>query len=277
MRSRHQGVMRRFWLGAALLGILLVLVAFAPVLAPYDIETQDPAIRLLSPCPAHPMGTDRFGRDIFSRVLFGGRTTLLAAFATLLVTLVTGALAGAWMGLRQNTVADVLLMRLMDTLMAFPFLVFAMLVASLWGRGMLHLLTAMAAVGWVPFARVCRSMVIQLREETSVEAARVLGASLPTILFREILPNVLPTLLIQATFACGELILSLSALSFLGLGAQPPSPEWGSMMSDGRAHFFQAPHVVLCPALFVVCTVLALNLIGESFRDRLDPYEAPDR
>lgn len=276
MRNRHQGVIRRFWLGAALLGLLLVLVAFAPVLAPYDIETQDPAIRLLPPCPAHPMGTDRFGRDIFSRVLFGGRTTLLAAFATLLVTLVTGTLAGAWMGLRQNTVADVLLMRLMDTLMAFPFLVFAMLVASLWGRGMLHLLAAMAAVGWVPFARVCRSMVIQLREETSVQAARVLGSGLPAILFREILPNVLPTLLIQATFACGELILSLSALSFLGLGAQPPSPEWGSMMSDGRAHFFQAPHVVLCPALFVVCTVLALNLIGESLRDRLDPYEAPD-
>lgn len=276
MRNHHQGVARRFWLGAVLLGVLLLLVAFAPALAPYDIETQDPAIRLLPPCPAHLMGTDRFGRDIFSRVLFGGRTTLLASFATLLITLVTGTFVGAWMGLRQNTVADVLLMRLMDTLMAFPFLVFAMLVASLWGRGMLHLLAAMAMVGWVPFARVCRSMVIQLRQETSVEAARVLGASLPAILFREILPNVLPTLLIQATFACGELSLSLSALSFLGLGAQPPSPEWGSMMSDGRAHFFQAPHVVLCPALFVLCTVLALNLIGESFRDRLDPYEALD-
>lgn len=263
----------RLFTGVIILGILIAAVVFAPVITGYDVAEQNSEIRLLAPSTKYLMGTDRYGRDIFTRVLYGGQTTLLAAAGALILTLVVGTLAGTIMGLYQNTVLDIILMRVIDTLMAFPFMVFAMVVSAFLGVGLFHLLIAVAVIWWAPFARISRSMVMQIRNETSVEAARVLGAGLPMIIRREIIPRIIAPILIQATFELGNLILSMSALSFLGLGVQPPAPEWGSMMSDGRAHFMQAPHVVLCPAIFVVLTVFSLNLIGESLRDQWDPYE----
>ncbi len=273
MNRVHRERPYRLWIGLTILGLLIGMSVFAPFLSGYDVAEQDSSVRLLAPSFAHVLGTDRFGRDIFTRVLFGGRTTLASAAGTMSVVFIIGTLMGTFMGLYQDTMFDIVWMRIIDALMAFPFMVFAMVVTAFLGPGIVNLLFAIAGVWWVPFARVSRSMVINLRGTTSLEASYVLGAGVPTIVFREILPRIISPLLVQATFELGCLILSMSALSFLGLGAQPPVPEWGSMMSDGRAHFIQAPYVVLGPALFVILTVLSLNLVGESLRDRLDPYE----
>lgn len=184
-----------------------------------------------------------------------------------------GVQLGILAGLHSQTAFDTILMRIIDVLMAFPFMVFAMVVAALWGPGLTQLLVAVVAVWWVPFARISRSVVLQIKNDPSVLAARVLGASEPRIVFCELLPKTIGSVAVLATFELGTLILSISALSFLGLGAQPPLPEWGSMLSDARAHFFQHPHLLFGPALFVVVTVLALNFIGEGLRDVMDPYE----
>lgn len=272
MRYSQKAKMK-LWIGILLFTAILIMIVLAPYITEYSVSQQDSSIRLLPPSKEHWLGTDRFGRDMFTRVLYGGRTTILASVLTLTLVFVMGTIIGILMGLHQNTLFDLVLMRCMDTLMAFPFMVFAMAISAFLGVGLIHLLIAIAVVWWVPFARTARSMVIQLKTKTSVEAALILGANKRTIIIRELLPRVMPTLMIQGTFELGNLIMSMSALSFLGLGAQPPDPEWGSMMSDGRAHFLQAPHVVYAPALFVIITVLSLNLIGESLRDYMDPYE----
>jgi peptide/nickel transport system permease protein len=164
-------------------------------------------------------------------------------------------------------------MRIIDILMSFPFMVLAMVIAALFGTGLLNLLFVVVSVWWVSFARLARSIVLRIKSETYIHAAKLLGARDRTIIFRELLPYAIGPILIQAAFELGNLILTISALSFLGLGSQPPTPEWGSMLSDGRAHFMHSPHILLGPAFFILITVLALNLIGEGFRDRLDPYE----
>jgi peptide/nickel transport system permease protein len=187
--------------------------------------------------------------------------------------LIIGLLVGLLTGLYSGSLLDVVVMRVIDALMAFPFMVLAMVITALFGTGLIHLLVVVVCVWWIPFARLTRSIVLRARNETSIMAARVLGASDCTILFQELLPKIFSPVFIQATYELSTLILSISALSFLGLGAQPPAPEWGSMLADGRAHFMQAPHILLGPALFIILTVLALNLVGEGLRDLLDPYE----
>ena len=259
--------------GFVILGLIALLVAGAPLLAPHDPLEQKAAERLEKPSASHPLGTDRFGRDVLSRTLHGGSMTLGASVLALASALAIGLLAGLVAGMFHRTWVDVVLMRIIDTLMAFPFMVLAIIIAALFGTGFIHLLVAIVSVWWVAFARLTRSVVLQLKSETSIAAAQVLGAGTTVILMRELLPRALSPVLILATFELGSLILTLSALSFLGLGAQPPSPEWGSMLADGRDHFLQAPHILLGPTLFIVMTVLAFNLIGEGLRDRLDPYE----
>lgn len=259
--------------GLVILGIIALLVVGAPVLAPHDPLEQKATERLEKPSASHPLGTDRFGRDVLSRTLHGGSVTLGASVLALASALAIGLLAGLVAGMFHRTWVDVVLMRIIDTLMAFPFMVLAIVIAALFGTGFIHLLIAIVSVWWVAFARLTRSVVLQLKSETSIAAAQVLGAGTIVILLRELLPRALSPVLILATFELGSLILTLSALSFLGLGAQPPAPEWGSMLADGRDHFLQAPHILLGPTLFIVLTVLAFNLIGEGLRDRLDPYE----
>jgi peptide/nickel transport system permease protein len=256
-----------------LLLAVIILVAGAPLFTSYNPFEQNASARLEKPGAAHIFGTDRFGRDVFSRTLFGGRTTLTTSILSLGIALALGLLAGLSAGLYSPSIFDLVLSRGMDVLLAFPFMVLAMLITALFGQGLMQLLAAVVFVWWVPFARLTRSIVLQAKNETSVEAARVLGARNRVIVIQELLPKVISPVLIHATFELSTLILSLSALSFLGLGAQPPNPEWGSMLSDGRAHFMLAPYILLGPALFIVLTVLALNLIGESLRDMLDPFE----
>ena len=259
--------------GFALLCGIVFCVAGASLLSGYSPSEQDAAARLVPPSREHPMGTDAFGRDVLSRTLYGGRTTLISTTVVLTVALLTGITVGLLTGINHDTVIDVVFMRLIDVLMSFPFIILAMVVIALFGASLLHLLAVVAAVWWVPFARLTRSIVLQKKNDTAVEAARVLGAKTSTIAIRELLPKVIAPVLIQATFELGNLVLSISALSFLGLGAQPPTPEWGSMLADGRAHFFESPHVLMGPAIFMIATVLALNMIGEGLRDWLDPFE----
>lgn len=260
-------------IGCLLLLLVVVLVAGAPLFATHDPLAAGSRERLNPPDRQHIFGTDRYGRDIFSRTLYGGRTTLTSSFAALGMALFVGMMLGMVAGMFNGTLVDTILMRLIDVLIAFPFMVFAMVVAALFGTGLFNLLAAVVVVWWVQFARLSRSIVLQVKNATSVSAAYVLGASRVRILFFELLPQTISPVFVLATFELGSLILSISALSFLGLGAQPPAPEWGSMLADGRAHFFQAPYILLGPALFIVMTVLALNLIGEGLRDLLDPYE----
>jgi peptide/nickel transport system permease protein len=259
--------------GAVMLVLLGVFILGAPWLAPYDPVQQNASERLEKPSFKHPLGTDRFGRDVLSRTLHGGQTTLISSGAALGAALLIGLLAGLVAGMYQGSILDRLLMRLIDVLLAFPFMVLAMVIAALFGTGLLHLLLAVVAVWWVSFARLTRSVVLHAKTETSFAAAKVLGATNGTIIVKELLRKAISPVLILATFELGSLILAIAALSFLGLGSQPPAPEWGSMLADGRDHFLQAPHILLGPALFIVCTVLAFNLIGEGLRDRLDPYE----
>jgi peptide/nickel transport system permease protein len=260
-------------MGLILMGSILLSVAGASFLSEYNPAEQNAAVRLQSPNQEHPLGTDAFGRDMFSRTLHGGKTTLVSTVSALTAALLIGIFIGLVSGMNHGTIIDMIFMRLIDVLMSFPFIVLAMVVTALFGVSLINLLFVVAAVWWVPFARLTRSIVLQKKSETAVEAAMILGAKASTIAIRELLPNALAPVLIQATFELGNLVLSISALSFLGLGAQPPTPEWGSMLADGRSYFFEAPHILLGPAIFIILTVLALNLIGEGLRDWLDPYE----
>ncbi|OMF26300.1 peptide ABC transporter permease [Paenibacillus sp. FSL H8-0548] len=262
-----------FVAGIAIFSIIAVLILGAPLFTSYDPLEQKSSERLEKPSAKHPLGTDRFGRDVLSRTLHGGKTTLLSSILALSTALFIGLLAGLLAGMFHKSIFDVILMRLIDVLLAFPVMVFAMVIAGLFGTGFIHLLIAIVSVWWVSFARLTRSVVLQAKHESSFAAAKVLGAKSSVMMVRELLPKALSPVLILATFELGSLILSISALSFLGLGAQPPNPEWGSMLADGRDHFLQAPHILLGPTVCIVLTVLAFNLIGEGLRDRLDPYE----
>lgn len=263
-------------LGIVLLLIIVILVAGAPLFTSYNPLEQNASIRLQKPGAAHLFGTDRFGRDVFSRTLFGGRTTLTASVLSMGIALSLGLFLGLMTGLYSGSIFDIIWMRVMDVLLAFPFMVLAMVITALFGQGLFQLLFVVVFVWWVPFARLARSIVLQAKNEVSVAAARVLGARNRIIIIQELLPRVISPVFIQATFELSRLILSISALSFLGLGAQPPAAEWGSMLSDGRAHFMTAPYILLGPALFIILTVFALNLIGEGLRDMLDPFETPE-
>ncbi|MEK3915732.1 ABC transporter permease [Paenibacillus sp. FSL H7-0331] len=260
-------------MGVVILSILAVLIMGAPLFTPYDPLKQNASERLEKPSIDHPLGTDRFGRDVFSRTLYGGKTTLISSVFALCTALLIGLLVGLVAGMFHGSILDIILMRLIDVLLAFPFMVLAMVIAALFGTSLVHLLIAVVSVWWVSFARLTRSVVLHAKNETSFAAAQVLGAPRRTIILRELLPKAISPVLILATFELGSLILSIAALSFLGLGSQPPTPEWGSMLADGRVHFLQAPHILIGPVFFIVLTVLAFNLIGEGLRDRLDPYE----
>ncbi|WP_172249886.1 ABC transporter permease [Saccharibacillus deserti] len=259
--------------GMVMLVLLAVPIFAAPWLSLDDPLAMNAGARLARPSLEHPLGTDRFGRDLLTRTLHGGRTTLLSCGLALGSALAVGMLLGALAGMFHGSWFDIVLMRIIDVLLAFPFMVFAMVIAALFGTSLFHLLLAVVILWWVNFARLTRSIVLNTRKSTSVDAAFVLGISPLRILLKELLPQAFGPVLVLATFELGHLILAIAALSFLGLGSQPPSPEWGSMLADGRAHFMTTPHVLLGPALFIVLTVLAFNCIGEGLRDRIDPYE----
>lgn len=257
-------------LGGGILVVLLLTAILAPVLAPRDPLAQDLYIRLQPPSTSHWLGTDDFGRDIFSRVVYGSRISLRIGLIAISLALTGGTLLGLIAGYRGG-LADMLIMRLMDLMLAFPSILLAIAIVAVTGPGIENAILAVSIVLVPQFARLVRSSVLTVREATYVEAARALGATEMRLLFYSILPNCTAPLIVQATLGLGTAILDAAGLSFLGLGAQPPVPEWGAMLSGGRELLLRAPWVMTFPGLAIFTVVLGLNLFGDGLRDALDP------
>lgn len=256
-----------------LLAIVISASIFAPFLTSHDPTSGESADRLLPPGKEHILGTDHFGRDIFARILYGARITLPVSFAALFFTAVIGVIFGIVSALNFNKPVDFIIMMFVDVLLGIPFLVIAMAVCAIFGRGLENVLIVVVSVWWAPFARYTRSLVLSMKNNQMIMSAKVLGASYPVIVFREVLPNIFTSLFIYLTFEFSNLILTLSTLSFFGMGIKPPLPEWGNMISDGRAYLTQSYHMLLWPITAVIITVLALNLLGEGLRDFKYPYD----
>jgi peptide/nickel transport system permease protein len=271
-------------LGMTILGILVFVAISAPILAPYQpnqvligvekvTKRQAPCIHLLG-CPAdqpqHLMGLDGNVRDEFSRILYGSRVSLVIGFATVGFAIIIGTLLGSVAGYMGRW-GDNVIMRFMDVLLAFPSLVLAIAIVTVLGPGLVNALLAIAIIEIPAFARVARSSVLATKEQDFITAARAIGSNGNRILFRAILPLALTPLIVQGTLGIATAILDAAALSFLGLGAQPPQAEWGSMLGAERNQVFTAPHLVFYPGLAIMVTVLAFNLLGDGLRDALDP------
>ncbi|OGG45639.1 MAG: hypothetical protein A3F84_28875 [Candidatus Handelsmanbacteria bacterium RIFCSPLOWO2_12_FULL_64_10] len=256
--------------GGALLALFLLIAAVAPWIAPHDPLAQDLYGRLSPPSAKNWFGTDDFGRDILSRVLHGSRVSLRVGVAAVAIALVVGTaiglMAGYWGGLLDNV-----LMRLMDLMLAFPSILLAIVVVAVLGPSLNNAMLAVGIVSIPQYARLVRASVLSIREQDYVTAARALGARDARIILAAILPNCVAPLTVQSTLGLAGAILDAAGLSFLGLGAQPPTPEWGAMLSGGRDFILSAPWVLTFPGLAILLTVLAFNLLGDGLRDALDP------
>lgn len=256
--------------GASLVLLIVLAAVLAPWLAPFDPLEVSLFDRSLPPSLEHPMGTDTFGRDVLSRVLWGSRLSLLMGFGSVAI----GATLGIVLGLVSGYVGgwiDSALMRMVDVFISFGLLLLAILVMAILGTGLINTMFAVGTFLFVAFARLTRGEVLSVRDLEYVEASRALGAFLPRVLLRYILPNISGPLIVLASLRLGEAILAEASLSFLGLGASPPTPSWGLMVSDGLSSLRQAPWISLMPGGAIVLTVLGFNLFGDGLRDLLDP------
>lgn len=256
--------------GASVLFVIVVLVVAAPWISPYDPASQDWSNRLQPPGGRHLFGTDQFGRDVFTRVLYGGRTSLVSGLLPVLFGGIGGTLLGLVAGFAGRWV-DGIVMRAMDVLLALPSLFLALAVVGTLGPGWFNAVVAVSVVAVPAYARIVRSQVLALRQEVFVEAARAIGASPWRIMFRHVLPNTISPVLVQSTLSFGFAILSMAGLSFLGLGIQPPHTDWGDMLAVSRQFLPGAYWLGLFPGLFIMLVVLAVNLMGDGLRDALDP------
>lgn len=269
--------------GLIILAILVLIAIFAPVIAPFDPDKQligkeDGIKRRSPPCihmlgcegPQHVFGVDANFRDFFSRMVYGSRLSLIAGFASVSFAIVVGTLLGSIAGYMGGWV-DNLIMRVMDVLLAFPALILAIAIVTVLGPGLINALLAIGIVTIPAYARVIRSTVLSVKEQEFVTAGRALGVPSTRLLFGSVLPNSITPLIVQATLGIGTAIVEVAALSFLGLGAQPPTPEWGSMLSAERNQVFTAPFLVFIPGLAITFVVLGFNLLGDGLRDALDP------
>jgi peptide/nickel transport system permease protein len=272
-RRRVPAVLRRpatlaAW---AVLALVVLVSALAPVVAPYDPALQDPAATLLTPgAPGHPLGTDNFGRDQFTRVLYGGRPLIVTAVAAVVLAAAVGALIGLVAGYRGGW-PDALAMRTMDVLLSFPLILLAIMVVAALGTGLVNLVLAVA-VSQVPvFARLVRALTMREVGREYVLAARAAGFPPARILFREVAPNLVGPLVVQATSTVAVATGYAAAMSYLGLGIQPPTADWGLLVKEGQQYLFQAPDLVIVPGLLITAFVTACNFAGDDLRDRLDP------
>lgn len=270
--------------GMSILSVLITAAIFAPLIAPHDpfqdfigeenVRRRDPPCIHLLGCdesqPQFILGLDGNARDVFSRMLFGTRVSLRIGFTVITVAIISGTLLGSIAGFLGGWV-DNLIMRIMDIILAFPFFLLAIALVFVLGPNLTNAMLAIAIVSMPTYARVTRATVLSVRETDYVEASRALGASNVQILFSRILPNALPPLIVLGTLGVATAILDTAALSFLGLGAQPPTPEWGTMLGTERNQIFSAPHLVFVPGIAISITVLAFNLLGDGLRDALDP------
>ncbi|GAK52325.1 putative dipeptide ABC transporter [Candidatus Moduliflexus flocculans] len=255
--------------GAVILLLLIVSAIFAPQLAPYNPLEQKVIEGLNPPSAAHWFGQDKLGRDIFSRMMYGSRISIWVGLATVSISLIIGVTIGAISGYYGGFI-DELFMRIVDILMAFPGILLAIAMVAVLGPGLNHVILALCLIGWVGYARLVRGQVLFLRELDYVTAARALGAKPARIIAVHLIPNLLAPVIVEATFGMAGAILAEASLSFLGLGAQPPTPSWGAMLNDGRDYLLFAPHHTTFPGLVIMLVVLGFNFVGDGLRDYFD-------
>lgn len=248
---------------------LILAAVFAPLIVPHDPYAQELSAALMPPDASHILGTDRYGRGVFSRVLMGGQTTLLSTLALVAAVAVFGSVLGASAGFFGGWI-DTVLMRISDVFLAFPALVFAVAAAGALGGGLFHAALALAVVGWPKYARISRSLTLSIRSMAYMTAAQMAGTGQVQMLVRHILPNIAGPILVTAALDIGTVAMELAGLSFLGLGAAPPTAEWGAMMANGRSMIQTAPWVILAPGAALFLSVAIFNLLGDKLRDVLD-------
>ena len=277
-RSQFEEVWRRLkknkmaMIGLAIVAFLVLLAVFADFLFDYEqvVIKQNTAIRLQGPSAEHWFGTDEFGRDILARLVHGGRISLVVGVIAVAIALVLGGTLGAISGFFGGKV-DMLISRAMDILLAVPSLLLSITIVSALGPSIINLMIAIAVSSVPGYARIVRSSVMTVRDNEFVEAAKAIGANDAQIIASHILPNCLAPIIVQVSLKVASAILSTSGLSFLGLGVKAPTPEWGSMLSGGRAYLRNAPHLTVFPGLCIMLTILSMNLLGDGLRDALDP------
>jgi peptide/nickel transport system permease protein len=272
MKKKHSSashVRIRLWIFLILAGLLVLLSLLAPLLCPNDPYATSSAVMNHAPSAQFPMGTDRYGRCICSRVLMGARTSIFSAMALVASTFVIGTLLGilaGWFG----GVVDTIIMRVADAFLAFPQMVLAIAVAGILGGGMFNAMLAMGITGWTLYARLARAEVLSLKKEPYVQAAKLTGCSSCSIMFNTLLPNMLGPLIVNATTQIGVMMIGIAGLSFLGIGVTEPQAEWGSMINLSRSYIQLAPWAVLAPAGATIVTVMIFNYLGDCVRDSLD-------
>lgn len=255
----------------ALLTIALIFVALAaPLLAPFDPNAQNTIRRLEPPSHEHPLGLDELGRDVLSRILFGARVSLRVGFSVVLIAAAIGIALGSIAGYFGGAI-DVAIMRVCDILLAFPGILLAIALVAVLGPSLNNVILALATIGWVGYARLVRGQVLKVREMEYVTAARALGARSPRVIVLHVLPNVINPVIVMATLGLAGAILAEAALSFLGLGVQPPTPSWGAMLTSGRQYLGLANHLAIYPGIAIMLAVMGLNFLGDGLIDALDP------
>jgi peptide/nickel transport system permease protein len=277
---RRQGEWQRAWrrfrrfkpavAGLVMIAFIALLAIFAPLVSPYSPYDVNTAARGAAPTLAHPFGIDEVGRDMLSRTIYGTRIAMLVGLSATGISLIIGVLIGATAGYFGGFV-DALLSRIVDALIAFPLLVLLIAMAAALGPSLRNVIIIIGVTVWGQYARVVRAEVLSLREREFVTAARTVGATDSRIILRHIIPNVLGPIIVLASLSVAGIILLEAALSFLGLGVQPPTPSWGSMLSAGRTYILTYPHIAFFPGVAIVVTVLGFNLLGDGLRDALDP------
>ncbi|MBO8127366.1 MAG: ABC transporter permease [Firmicutes bacterium] len=271
-------VLRRLWkdkfavLGAGIIVVIIGLAVLAPVVSPYDPNQVDLLNRLKPPgTEGHLLGTDQLGRDVLSRLIWGGRVSVAVGVFAVLIAMFFGVFLGLIAGYFGGAF-DIVIMRVIDVLMAFPYVLLAIAIIAAFGPGLVNAMIAISIIGIPYYARIVRGSVLSLREKEFIQAQHALGSSNWRIMFRHLLPNVFSSVIVAATLDVGWMIMAAAGMSFLGLGAQPPTAEWGVMLSNGRQFIRVAPHLSLLPGLAIFLVVLAFNLLGDGLRDALDPH-----
>ena len=276
MKRKMSPAMKKAWVRFAILSLLALIFVFfalfASVLAPFDPLESHYADMLKPPSTTYLFGTDQLGRDLFSRILYGGKSSLLIAFAVTAIISTVGILVGTIAGFTGGFFDNVL-MRLSDMLMAFPGYIFTIALVSFIGIGLPNMILAMSLTGWTYYARISRSLVLSVKNNVYIEQARLGGASHMRILRLYVIPNVLPSLLVNIFQDIGGKLLTISGLSLLGLGSPPPTPEWGFMLSEGKNYMYSAPWMLIFPGLVILVSVVIFNLLGDCIQDLMNPKE----
>lgn len=275
MKLRIKNKNPGLFLSAGVLIFFMLSAIFAGYIAPHNPEKANLELRLKEPCHEYPFGTDHLGRCILSRIIFGARVSLsvglLVVSSSLILGLTIGTLSGYYGGW-----LDEIVMRVVDAFLAFPSLLLALGIAGLFGAGFMNLVMALIIVDWAGYARLARSSVMAVKEQDYIKAAKGLGTGDLHVILHHVIPNVMSPLIVMATIGMGYVILSAAGLSFLGFGVQPPTPEWGSMLNEGKIYIRSAPYIMIFPGIAIMLTVLAFNYLGDELRDLLDPRETKD-